>query len=471
MATRQYIGARYVPKFDGAWDNTKEYDPLIIVSYQGNSYTSRTFVPANIDITNETYWALTGNYNAQVEAYRQEVYNLSADLALLSNYVTPEMFGAIGDGIRDDTQALKDAAASGKALLLTGIYAVTDTIDFTETTIMLDNSSIKALSALQYVVTLCYDEQNTNRRFKINVNSNGIADTGIGVGYCKGCILDLSVINSNTTGIELGHRQSGNNENVFLKLSVYGKADGTSAIGIKCNCADNTIGLIATSNVETGVLVTSGELICDSLHSWLTNDARSNYWTNSCCLKVTGVFYAYVNWLYQDGTRYGVSTDNGIIHINVLQDATDVTHPVDEPIINCIHTDNTKIGTCVLHSVRKYDSNTYASFSGFGNNCIYGQLSDDYISYDGSIADTVNSLPFNDADNAPSIGSYFVPYDMANLPVQQNGILKTEINGTRIVQTFIPDGQYNSNVYFRVRTIGVGATWRTWLVIGASVVE
>lgn len=73
MATRQYIGARYVPIFDGDWDITKDYEPLVIVSYQGNSYTSRTFVPHGTAITNETYWALTGNYNAQVEAYRQEV--------------------------------------------------------------------------------------------------------------------------------------------------------------------------------------------------------------------------------------------------------------------------------------------------------------------------------------------------------------------------------------------------------------
>ena len=43
---RQYKGMRYVPIFDGDWDNTKDYDPLVIVSYQGNSYTSRTFVPA-----------------------------------------------------------------------------------------------------------------------------------------------------------------------------------------------------------------------------------------------------------------------------------------------------------------------------------------------------------------------------------------------------------------------------------------
>ena len=115
MATRQYIGARYVPIFDGDWDNTKDYDPLVIVSYQGNSYTSRTFVPAGTAITNETYWALTGNYNAQVEAYRQEVQTLENDFTKLREdigyYVTPEMFGAKGDGITNDHDAFSDCAA------------------------------------------------------------------------------------------------------------------------------------------------------------------------------------------------------------------------------------------------------------------------------------------------------------------------------------------------------------------------
>lgn len=68
-----YIGSRYVPIFDGQWDNTKTYEPLVIVEYKGNSYTSKTYVPIGADINNTDYWALTGNYNAQIEAYRQEV--------------------------------------------------------------------------------------------------------------------------------------------------------------------------------------------------------------------------------------------------------------------------------------------------------------------------------------------------------------------------------------------------------------
>ena len=75
MATTQYIGARYVPLFAEPieWDKTKQYEPLTIVTHEGNSYTSRQFVPTGIEITNEEFWALTGNYNAQIEQYRKEV--------------------------------------------------------------------------------------------------------------------------------------------------------------------------------------------------------------------------------------------------------------------------------------------------------------------------------------------------------------------------------------------------------------
>ena len=75
MTVKQVIGARYVPLFSEPidWDNTKTYEPLTIVYYGGNSYTSKQAVPKGIDITNTDYWALTGNYNAQIEQYRSEV--------------------------------------------------------------------------------------------------------------------------------------------------------------------------------------------------------------------------------------------------------------------------------------------------------------------------------------------------------------------------------------------------------------
>mgnify|MGYP003290457149 CR=1 FL=1 len=79
VGKRQYIGARYVPIFGRKnedtieWDNSAPYEPLTIVVYQGNSYTSRTYVPIGIEIDDTDYWALSGNYNAQIEQYRQDV--------------------------------------------------------------------------------------------------------------------------------------------------------------------------------------------------------------------------------------------------------------------------------------------------------------------------------------------------------------------------------------------------------------
>lgn len=72
-----YNGARYVPVIMGEWSATVNYEPLMIVTSEGNSYTSKTFVPSGTPVSNTTYWAKTGDYNAQVEQYRKEVVNLS----------------------------------------------------------------------------------------------------------------------------------------------------------------------------------------------------------------------------------------------------------------------------------------------------------------------------------------------------------------------------------------------------------
>lgn len=85
-----YIGNRYVPVFADPveWDNLRIYEPLTIVTYQGTSYTSKKAVPAGIALSNTEYWVATGNYNAQVEQYRQEVATLSGEVTTLSGDVT-----------------------------------------------------------------------------------------------------------------------------------------------------------------------------------------------------------------------------------------------------------------------------------------------------------------------------------------------------------------------------------------------
>ena len=50
--------SRYVPVFEGKWNVTKTYDPYTLVTCKGNSYISRSFVPAHTDIQNEDFWKL-----------------------------------------------------------------------------------------------------------------------------------------------------------------------------------------------------------------------------------------------------------------------------------------------------------------------------------------------------------------------------------------------------------------------------
>ena len=80
LINRQYVGARYVPKIMGEWNKALQYEALSVVTYMGNSFTSKVHVPANIDIRNESYWVNTGNYNAQVEQYRKETAQLTNQL-------------------------------------------------------------------------------------------------------------------------------------------------------------------------------------------------------------------------------------------------------------------------------------------------------------------------------------------------------------------------------------------------------
>lgn len=109
MSVREYIGARYVPLFAEPidWDITKTYEPLTIVLYQGNSYTSRQHVPAGIEITDTRYWVETGNYNAQVEAYRNEVLHYVGTMDGISDTVD-NVVAEIGTGF-DSQNTIADA--------------------------------------------------------------------------------------------------------------------------------------------------------------------------------------------------------------------------------------------------------------------------------------------------------------------------------------------------------------------------
>lgn len=182
VGTRQYVGARYVPIFGRKdetsiqWDNSAPYEPLTIVQYQGNSFTSRQYVPAGVDIVNEEFWALTGNYNAQVEAYRREVQTFSNRIgAIESSDVSQnaQLAGTADSGLKE-LIAANTALINGQAEQLAGNTSsgLKDLIEENADAIKQNASSITAQGDQLAGTT------NSGLKDLITANANAIAAQG-----------------------------------------------------------------------------------------------------------------------------------------------------------------------------------------------------------------------------------------------------------------------------------------------------
>lgn len=101
-------------------------------------------------------------------------------------YVTPEMFGAVGDGVTDDSTAITNALKEGKTVLLSGTYAVGSTISGSTQKIIGNNTKIVLLNDIDTVFTLTGTQHFSGVSFDCNNK---------GVGSC--------VYVSNTDSIEL----------------------------------------------------------------------------------------------------------------------------------------------------------------------------------------------------------------------------------------------------------------------------
>ena len=108
---KQYVGARYVPKFANPieWAADTSYEALTIVTFNNASYTSKIQVPPTVGnpANNPKYWALTGNYNAQVEEYRQHVVNYKQETDTAINNVNATVQKEVTDRNNADI-ALKE---------------------------------------------------------------------------------------------------------------------------------------------------------------------------------------------------------------------------------------------------------------------------------------------------------------------------------------------------------------------------
>lgn len=124
----RYIGARYVPKFEGSYDSTTEYENLVVVDNgSGTSYISKKIVPAGTPLTDTNYWAVYGAASGAIINLQNQINDINDNMAF-KRVSTPEAYGATGNGLTDDSAALVACIAANDIVICNGTYKITQSI-------------------------------------------------------------------------------------------------------------------------------------------------------------------------------------------------------------------------------------------------------------------------------------------------------------------------------------------------------
>lgn len=148
QANNIYVGARYIPRIMGEYNNETAYEALDIVTSGGVGYISRQPVPAGTAVTNKEYWAMWGSGNAAIDSLTQRVEANESDITALEaglkqtnqnlqktnqnleNLVIPwEPASTLkGDGSTDNTAAFGQLDANTPVSLMPGNYLISGNV-------------------------------------------------------------------------------------------------------------------------------------------------------------------------------------------------------------------------------------------------------------------------------------------------------------------------------------------------------
>lgn len=141
QANNIYVGARYIPRIMGEYNNETAYEALDIVTSGGVGYISRQPVPAGTAVTNEEYWAMWGSGNAAIDSLTQRVATNENDITALEtglqqtnqklqNLVIPwePAITLKGDGTTDNTAAFGKLDPNTPISLMPGSYLISGNV-------------------------------------------------------------------------------------------------------------------------------------------------------------------------------------------------------------------------------------------------------------------------------------------------------------------------------------------------------
>lgn len=332
------------------WDITTQYSPYTIVSDSATdgAYISKQAVPTGIQITNSDYWEFIGYLTIDAFARLQisdilrficniyestttatanrsvgdfvmiesHFYQVTAPITSGDEYttgtnitattiedmivyicrvnipfVTPEMFGAKGDGTTNDTLAIRSAVATGKPVVLNNTYLVSIddnliSIDLPDNADISGHGSIilEANNSTNYSIFRILNHNNISIRditivgdrashtgitgewgFGIHIDGGeNINISGVDISECWGDGIYLGHVGDNTeqtknvtiTNSFIHHNRRNNisvtiGENIIIDSNIITTADGTApeaGIDIEPNSGELVDGCIISNN-------------------------------------------------------------------------------------------------------------------------------------------------------------------------------------------------------------------------------
>lgn len=243
------------------------------------------------------------------------------------DFVTPESFGAIGNGIYDDTFAIKEAVAYciENNVSLHGmhekVYCVSEQIDITNSKgiiIDFDWATIKAIADIDSI--LKFDGTGiSDNSYNINVIRNIKLDCVNRTGgfYCprayKTSFIDFAILNVRTFGIKLDAGGGFNASNG----AIIGQKTSNECVGIYLNTSDCTFTNVGGIDCHKGIY-NAGTNFYYHCHFWLSGNCTGSLYFDhmSGFASLVGCCADTYERSYLSRTDYDIALVNCTFYIN-----------------------------------------------------------------------------------------------------------------------------------------------------------
>lgn len=204
---------------------------------------------------------------AQVSEDAENVENIYNAIKAL--FVTPEMYGAVGDGITDDTAAFQEAINSGKGVQLMSnhTYKVTGLTIPADVYLYGNGSVIVGYGSGDLITVQTYSGSQDHYTLPSVIKDVKLmdADVLLKVNYALKCTFENITFKGFDTAIDF----TAGYENVFKTMRFEGDPDNTSAVGVKVTGGDSLFSDFYGRDVANPLFVQSGNNIFEDFHFWI----------------------------------------------------------------------------------------------------------------------------------------------------------------------------------------------------------